>query len=173
MARHGVLSEFDNAKEEWQSYVERMEQYFSANDVTAAGKKRAILLSACGPATYQLIRNLVSPAATTDKSFAQIVELVQNHCHPKPSVIVRRYTFNSRSQKEGESLSTYVAELRKLSNDCDYGESLNEMLRDRLVCGVKDNRIQRRLLAEPELTFTRAMTIAQAMEAAEKNAKEL
>jgi len=85
MARHGVLSEFDNAKEEWQSYVERMEQYFSTNDVTAAGKKRAILLSACGPATYQLIRNLVSPAATTDKSFAQIVELVQNHCHPKPS----------------------------------------------------------------------------------------
>jgi len=108
MARHGVLSEFDNAKEEWQSYVERMEQYFSANDVTAAGKKRAILLSACGPATYQLIRNLVSPAATTDKSFAQIVELVQIHCHPKPSVIVRRYTFNSRSQKEEESLSTYI-----------------------------------------------------------------
>ena len=71
MARHGVLSEFDNAKEEWQLYVERMEQYFSANDVTAAGKKRAILLSACGPATYQLIRNLVSLAATTDKSFAQ------------------------------------------------------------------------------------------------------
>ena len=47
------------------------------------------------------------------------------------------------------------------------------MLRDRLVCGVKDNRIQRRLLAEPELNFTGAMTIAQAMEAAEKNAKEL
>ena len=71
------------------------------------------------------------------------------------------------------TVNVYIAELRKLSNDCDYGESLNEMLRDRLVCGVKDNRIQRRLLAEPELTFTIAMTIAQAMEATEMNAKEL
>jgi len=48
-----------------------------------------------------------------------------------------------------EEWQLYIAELRKLSNDCDYGESLNEMLRDRLVCGVKDKHIQRRLLAEP------------------------
>jgi len=48
-----------------------------------------------------------------------------------------------------EEWQSYIAELRKLSNDCDYGESLNEMLRDHLVCGVKNKRIQRRLLAEP------------------------
>ena len=44
------------------------------------------------------------------------------------------------------------------------------MLRDRLVCGVNDQRIQRRLLAEANLTFNKAL---QALEAAVKNAKEL
>ena len=67
----------------------------------------------------------------------------------------------------------YVAELKKLSTECEYGDSLNEMIRDRLVCGVNDGRIQRRLLAEPDLTFKKAMEIAQAMEAADKNVQEI
>ncbi|CAC5419124.1 unnamed protein product [Mytilus coruscus] len=47
------------------------------------------------------------------------------------------------------------------------------MLRDRLVCGIKEDRIQRRLLAEPGLTFKKAMEVATAMEMAAKNAHDL
>ena len=173
MAKHGSLSEFNSALEDWKTYVERLEQYFAANDVTAAGKKRAILLSACGASTYQLIRSLLSPATPNDKSFAEIVAVMRDHYHPRPSIIVQRYTFNSRSRKEGESIAMYVAALKKLSTECEYGDSLNEMIRDRLVCGVNDGRIQRRLLAEPDLTFKKAMDIAQAMEAADKNVREI
>ena len=168
-----MLSEFISTNEDWNSYVERLEQYFMANDVSTAGKKKAILLSSCGPAAYQLIKSLLVPSRPHEKSFAQIVETMRNHCHPKASPIVCRFTLNSHSQKEGESLSTYMAELRKLAKDCDYGESLLEMLSDRLVCGVKDRRIQKKLLAEHELTFKKAFETAQAMEAAEKNAEEL
>ena len=42
-------------------------------------------------------------------------------------------------------------------------------MRDRIVCGIKDSRVQRRLLAEPMLTFAKALEIAQASELAEKN----
>ncbi|CAG2185344.1 unnamed protein product [Mytilus edulis] len=47
------------------------------------------------------------------------------------------------------------------------------MLRDRLVVGIKSDRIQRRLLAEPNLTFEKALEIATAMETAEKNAQDI
>ena len=47
------------------------------------------------------------------------------------------------------------------------------MLRDRLVCGIDDKRTQRRLLAEMELSFARALEIARATEAAGKNAREI
>ena len=173
MAKHGSVCEFNSALEDWKTYVERLEQYFTANDVTAVGKKRAILLSACGASAYQLIRSLLSPATPNEKSFAEIVDVMRDHYHPRPSIIVLRYTFNSRSRKEGESIAMYVAELKKLSTECEYGDSLNEMIRDRLVCGVNDRRIQRRLLAEPDLTFKKAMEIAQAMEAADKNVQEI
>ena len=47
------------------------------------------------------------------------------------------------------------------------------MLRDRLVVGIMNDRIQRRLLAKKELTFKRAYELANAHETAEKNTKDL
>ena len=61
----------------------------------------------------------------------------------------------------------YVAKLRKLSEYCNFGTALNDMLRDRLVCSIMDQRIQRRLLAEPDLTLAKALELTQAAEAAE------
>ena len=47
------------------------------------------------------------------------------------------------------------------------------MLRDWIVCGIEDQKIQRRLLAEPELTFDKAFELALASKSADKNAKDL
>ena len=58
---HGSVGPFDSSQEDWRSYTDRLEQYFAANDVAGARKQRAILLSACGASTYQLIQNLVGP----------------------------------------------------------------------------------------------------------------
>ena len=100
--------------------------------------------------------------------------VLKEHWQPKPSEIVQRYNFHSRVQKEGESIADYVAELRRLSEHCGFKEStLDDMLRDRLVCGVKDTRIQKKLLAESDLTFKKAYRTVQAVEAAERQSKEL
>ena len=89
------------------------------------------------------------------------MDLVKEHLQPSPSVIMQRFNFNGRMQKGEEAVAEYVAELRCIAEHC---ELLDEILRDRLVCGVKDTRIQRRLLAEPKLTFAKALEIAQAAE---------
>ena len=60
-------------------------------------------------------------------------------------------------------------ELRRLTEHCEYGTSLNDVLRDCLVCGIKHDHIQQRLLSEgAELTLERALQIAQSMESAIK-----
>lgn len=59
-----------------------------------------------------------------------MMDKVRLHYNPKPSQIVQRYKFNSRLQKPGESIACYVVELRRLSEHCDYGERLDEMLRN-------------------------------------------
>ena len=174
MATHGSVGEFAPGKETWLSYAERLEQYFLANDVQAQEKKRAILLSICGASTYQLIRNLVSPQKPSEKTFDELVKLVQEHHQPPPSVTVQRFAFHSRNRKNGESIADFVAHLRELSEHCQFGDTLNDMLRDRLICGCNDDRLQRLLLAKPPpLTFDKAFTLAQAHESAERSAKDL
>ena len=73
----------------------------------------------------------------------------------------------------GESIAMFVAELRKLSEFCNYGEMLNDMLRDRLVCGINNVAMQRRLLSESKLTLERALELAQGMEAADQSSKAM
>ena len=103
MALIGKIEEYDE-KESWIEYTERLEQYFAANEITDCGKKRAVLLSVCGAKTYKRIRNLVNPRRPTDKSFAELVNLVKNHLNPRPSSILCRCKFNSRFLQQGETI---------------------------------------------------------------------
>ena len=52
---------------------------------------------------------------------------------------------------------------------CNYGDKLSEMLRDRIVCGINNEAIQKKLLAEKDLTYERAIAIAQG---ADRNMRE-
>ena len=89
MATHGSVGEFALGKETWLSYAERLDQYFLTNNLQAHEKKRAILLSVCGASTYQMICNLVSPQKPSEKTFDELVKLVQEHHQPLPPVTVQ------------------------------------------------------------------------------------
>ena len=73
-------------------------------------------------------------------SFEDVAKL-KTHYDPEPSVIMQRYKFNTRTRAEGESVANYVAALRELAQHCDYNDTLSDMLRDRLVCGVKHKAV--------------------------------
>ena len=71
-------------------------------------------------------------------SYKDVIELVKNHYDPKPSVTMQRHKFNMRVQAPGESIARYVAALRQLAEFCDYKDTLNDMIKDRLVCGINN-----------------------------------
>lgn len=89
-------------------------------------------------------------------------------------MIVQRTKFYTRNRQPGESITDYVAELRSMCEDCRFGTFLDEMLRDKLVVGVNDNNIQRRLLAEKDtITFNEAFKIAVNIESASKHLRDI
>uniref|UniRef100_A0A1X7U0L8 Retrotransposon gag domain-containing protein n=1 Tax=Amphimedon queenslandica TaxID=400682 RepID=A0A1X7U0L8_AMPQE len=100
--------------------------------------------------------------------------MVTAHFHPKPSPIIKRFEFNTRSQEEGESVAVFVAALRSIAEHCQYPEDiLPDMLRDRIVCGIRDKAVQRSLLKETCLTYQSALDTALGAEAAAHDAKQL
>ena len=70
-------------------------------------------------------------------------------------------------------MSTYVSELRGLAEDCNYGPALDDILCDRMVCGINDASIEHRLISEQDLTFKKAHTLALGMEMAGRNVQAL
>ena len=73
MVVHGSLVPFNPKRKE---YTDRLSYYFTANGITDNAKKRAILISCCGPATFHLIKTLAFPDQLNDFTFAQLVEKV-------------------------------------------------------------------------------------------------
>ena len=174
MATYGSIGEFDPEKEEWTPYVERLGEYFIANDVEDATKKRAILLSSCGHSTYQTARRLFAPTKLNTQTYGKVVESLTAHFSPKPKDMVQRCKFNARVRQPGESISTFCAELRSLAEHCNFEDAaLENMLRDRLVCGIADRAMQQRLLSEPNLTFKKAYDLAVLMESVRKDTTQL
>ena len=81
--------------------------------------------------------------------------------------------FHTRIRQPGESTTQFVAELRALAQYCNFGASFTDLLRDRIICGINDDHVQRRLLLEKALTFEKALELAVSLETAKKNVSEL
>lgn len=121
----GKIDPFDETIEPWESYVERFEQYFTVNEIDP-GKKVPSLLCLIGGRLYSLLRDLTFPDKPAEKTYQELVTLLNSHLSPKPIKTAERFRFDKRDQKEGETISEYVAQLKKLSIYCDFNASLNE-----------------------------------------------
>ena len=59
----------------------------------------------------------------------------------RKNIIFERARFNRRNQLEGESAERYITSLYSLVETCEYGVLHDEMLRDRLVVGIRDSAL--------------------------------
>ena len=140
----------------------------------ADGRKVSVLLAIIGAKTYGILKSLMSPALPKEKSLDDLQEALKAHFDPKPLVIAERFRFYQRSQAEGESVEEFAANLRCLTIRCSFGDYLPQALRDKFICGVRNNAIQERLLtAEDTFMMDKALDMAQGMETAENNMKTI
>ena len=167
---HGQLPVFSKSKEDFDSYAERLEFYFQANDIT--DNKVSHLITHLDAATYKLLKTQVAPAKVGDKTYDQLKKVLSDHFSDKPIVIAERFVFYQRFQKQGESVSDFVAELRKLAFTCEFGDFLDQALRDRFVCGLNNSQTQRKLLTMKDLTFKTAIETSIAAEVASQGVKK-
>lgn len=88
-------------------------------------------------------------------------------------MIAELFRFYKRNQWPDESVLAYIAELRNLATHCQFEAAFNDTLRDRLVVGLRQESIQKRLLSEIDLDLKKAINLAVAMETAARDAAEV
>ncbi|XP_060539046.1 uncharacterized protein K02A2.6-like [Pantherophis guttatus] len=162
---------FNPTGEDWEAYMERFYMFMEANDLLSLSeqRKRALFLTHCGPAVFKMAKALAAPADLKTMTWTTLQEILKAHYAPQASSLVRRHEFYRRDQREGETISAFVATLWEIAAACDF-LNLEEAMRDRLVLGLRDLTLQSRLLAWPQITFKEALEEASATEASQKSA---
>lgn len=89
------------------------------------------------------------------------------------NVIYERYNFNRRIQESAESFEAYVVALRALAKSCDYGQLSDDFIRDRIVVGIRENGLRKKLLQTRELTLRNCIDICRASESTSQQLKNM
>jgi dissimilatory sulfite reductase (desulfoviridin) alpha/beta subunit len=85
---------------------------------------------------------------------------------------MERHKFNTAVQG-GQSFQEFLADLKIKASTCWFGELKDEMICDRLVCGITNNAVRKLLLRENDLTLTKAIHICEVNELSDRRIKEL
>ena len=103
----------------------------------------------------------------------KVLELWQNYCIGRTNVIYERYKFNNRSQEANESIDAYATALCTLAETCEFGSLKDDLIWDRLVCGIGDNGQRKKLLQELKLTLEKCLDSCRAAEATKLQVQDM
>ena len=84
------------------------------------------------------------------------------------NTIYERAKFNQRVQQQGESADSFVTDLYALAENCSYGGLHDEMIRDRIVVGIRDRGLSEKMQLQPDLDLEKAVTQVLQAEAMKK-----
>ena len=133
----------------------------------AARQKVAALISIVGKNTYAVLKDLSKLGKPSDKTYAQLCDLMKDHYQPKTIEVAETFKFHRCHQQEGEAINSFSACLRGLASTCNFGTFLARALRDQFVSGIKSREIQKKLL-ESNKTFDECIAAANADEMASR-----
>ena len=151
----------------WEFFKDSWKNYATATKLDQKDKKIVVatLLSIMGKEFLNVCRNL--PMTVEERQDANVIlTKLDEYFVPKRNTIYERYVFSCRSQKHGKSFDQFLTELRKFATTCQFGTFEDEMLRDRIVTGLRDHGHRERVLRETTLTLQKAIDICRTNEMA-------
>ena len=112
--------------------------------------KTATFLSAIGEEALEIYEGMTFNPPESSKVLDSVVQKFEEYCIGQTNETFERYLFHSRSQKEDESID--------LAKSCNFCQCLHDSLtRDRIVFGVKEPALRKKLLQERQLTLEKAI----------------
>ena len=102
------------------------------------------------------------------KKYKSVKDKFEGHFIIKRNVIFERARFNMRVQEEGESVDSFITDLYTLAKFCVFGDLHDELIRDRIVVGIRDKNLSERLQLESELTLSKAINAVRQKEVVKK-----
>jgi len=104
----------------------------------------------------------------TKAKYDEVRTALNGYFDVRRNLILQRALFNKRHQLAGESVDTFIQDLYRLAEDCEYGSLKESLIRDRIVVCVADDSSDR-LQAKADLTLETAAQMSRQAEARKQN----
>ena len=139
---------------EWAYWKKRFERYHTATklDKEEGCVQVSTLIYALGPEAENIF-SLFTFARGEDTDHDAVLERFNTYFISKRNVIHERACLYQRAQRPGERAETFIRTLYELSEHCDFGAQREEHIRDRIVVGILDKELSRKLQLIPNLTL--------------------
>ena len=159
-----------NPNIDWITWKKCFENYLvvSGMDGVKDERKIVIMINLIGEDGQLMYDNFKYEAEEDKKKFDVVMKEFEEVCELKLNLTVERFNFFNTSQREGEPFETFLIELRNKAATCEFGEQ-----RDRIVCGIQDRTLQKRLLSESDLSLNTGIQFCQANELSEKQVRTI
>lgn len=174
-----------NADIPFQEWYERFELYCSYHQVPAEPRnnnnrfylatnvRRNLFVFSVGDRAYSVLRAACLPSTPTAIPIPLLVQILKQKYDEPGLKEANRFVFHQRNQKPEESVFDYISALLHLASKCEWRESHDEMMKSKLICGLKHKDTQQKLISEVNLTWTRAKDIALQDDAVRQQMKAL
>ncbi|KAG8135178.1 hypothetical protein E2320_008221 [Naja naja] len=169
MSTHGQPEPFDPKKHDCVTYIGQFQMFLEANSLQDATeqRKRALFLGYCGKHLYKTARTLAAPKDVETMEWKELQKMLDEHYAPAALSLPHQLDFYRREQKPGETINDYLTNLRDIAAGCEF-ENVKITLRDRIVVGMRDLRLQRKLITKKSISLKEVMEEARAAEILEK-----
>lgn len=157
-----------NTGENWRRWIQRFNIYMTAtgSDTKTDKVKIAILLHALGEEALEVYNSLSVEPEGEEETMQDIVTALEKYCLPRKNIVFERHQFWAYPMLDTSNIDKYVTDLKQKSKDCEFGSAESDMIRDKIVFSISDQRLKERLLRETNLTLEKTVDICRAAEAA-------
>ena len=152
--------------EEWTRWIRRFERFRMALglDKKSTEAQANTLIYSMGTQADDILRSF-SLSEEDKKKYGVVKAKFNSHFVKRRNIIFERAKFNMRKQEDGEPVDAFITALYTLAEHCGYGALHEEMIRDRLVVGLRNAKLSEKLQLDAELTLEKAVTRVRQAEA--------
>ena len=151
--------------DDWLRWKRRFQQFREALGLSeAAASKQISTFLYCLGEEVEAVLSSTNATAEERTDYDRVLAKFDSFFQVRKNVIYERARFNRRDQQSGETAEQYIMTLYDLAEYCDYG-TLKELIRDRLVVGIRDTTLSQKLQMDPALTLESAKKAIRQREA--------
>lgn len=177
-----------NLAVDWQNWVRGFEIFIRANAIKKNTVKRDWLLHYVGPKVQNIYFNLPTPSEEQDgqrkgplagayvafkkNAYTEAITKLNSYFAPKQNTSYERHIYRKLKQEKDERIDSFVMRLRVQANRCDFGDKLDENIKDQMTSGCQSDALRRKFLERGDEDLDSILKVARIFEMVAAQQKE-